>query len=385
MSSPKLFAKFRKGNSKSKGGESPPKSLIDDLDRPAQLGGSMNSSLSSTINSVGGLSSTPPNYYHDESSSPLSVSPGTPRKDWEVNYNSYLTNVADEKGVDSSDASETSRGRGMVGLNIVGNGKQPELPFFPASRSLPQNHYPNNNNMSGGQHMALHRSRFRHSPPTHTAEEVKATTLDSSVHGGSMFKSMFKGGRHKKEVRVQAQDAPSRNDNLLILDKKMHKKNQSCGTLDVPIRGGAQVTIGIGERAIRTKSDSEDRARRSSSDFQPPLGVAPKAVRSGLFGPKGLIIGPRRSNKEPKVSRRNKRRQQKVAFTEIHNDSKDSAAAYLGEEKSICRGGNFASLSKYILCFTFSLHVDNITNIRNCYLTKMKCCFAFRKTIGTYK
>jgi len=343
MSSPKIFAKFRKGNSKYKGGESPPKCLIDELDGPAPHAGSMNSSQSSTINSVGGLSSTPPNYYHDESSSPLSVSPGTPRKDWEVNYKSYLSNASDDKGgLDSSDASETSCGMGMVGLNIVGNGKQPELLFLPQSRSLPQNHFANN--ISGGQHMALHR---RHSPPTHTAEEVKATKLDSSVHGGSMFKSMFKGGRHKKEDKVQAQDSQSRNDNLLDLDKKMHKKNQSCGTLDVPIHRGAQATVGKGIRPARTKSDDDSRGRIHSSDFQPPMGgAAPKAVRSGIFGPKGLIIGPRRSSKEPKVSRRNKRRQQKVAFTEIHNDSKDSAAAYLGEEKSICRGRNFEALKK---------------------------------------
>ncbi len=317
MSSPRFFGKFRRG-SRDKGPESPPKHICDELDGPAPS--SYSSSLSSTVYSAGGLSSTPPGYPGDGSTSPLSQSPSTPRKDWEVNYKSYLSHISDEKsGMDSSgtasDASKHHR-------SVSGPSPVPELPYLFNSQSLPKHIYPD----------AMEAPRFRNSPPTHTVAEAKASTLDSSVRGGNLFKSMFKGGKATNGINRHRSA-----DNNSLLDASL-KKNVSCGTLDRPIRSGVSVLV-----KHRNQSEDCDALHRSEIDCQ----LKGRQVKSGFFRNSSIVIGPRNgSNRREFNGRKDKRRQQKVAFTEIHNDSKESAAAYLGEEKSVVRGKNFATLSK---------------------------------------
>ncbi len=307
MSSPRFFGKFRRG-SRDKGPESPPKHICDELDGPPPS--SYSSSLSSTVYSGGGYSSTPPGCPGDESTSPLSQSPSTPRKDWEVNYKSYLSHISDEKsGMDSSGtASDASKHRSVSSSHAP----VPELPYLFNSQSLPKHIYPD----------ALGASKFRNSaPPTHTAAEAKATALDSSVRGGNLFKSMFKGGKATNGINRQ------RSVDNTLLDTSL-KKNVSCGTLDRPLRSGVSVLV-------RNRHESED-----ADDMN-------RKVKSGLFfRNSSIVIGPRNGPRREFNGKKNKRRQQKVVFTEIHNDSKESAAAYLGEEKSVVRGKNFATLSK---------------------------------------
>lgn len=339
MSSP-FWTKLRKPKN---GVSSPPDRLPPyDAEDVLEHAASLSSSLSSTINSGGGLySSTPPTYNADENSS-ASTSPNTPKKDWEVNYKSYLSHVAEDKSADlSSDASSE---------HLVGFMKVPNLYKQPPSSMLIAQSLPHtishplpirpqripsdgggsstrsrrNTGDSDGSDVSRDKSRgirFKHSPSQHRSSlGDKASPTDESVHGGNFFQNMF---RKKKESSSNSQPT---------LEEKMRKRTQSFSALDSAMRKGAEVVI-VAEK--------------------------PKEVRSmpaRFLQPGSVIGGPKIRSR--RAGKKQDNRQRKLKFTEFHNSQKyarDSTAAYLGEEKSVQRGSQFAQISKYILCVSLYL------------------------------
>jgi hypothetical protein len=128
---------------------------------------------------------------------------------------------------------------------------------------------------------------------------------NGSVHGGKHFMSLF-------------------------ANKKQSRRMQSTGDLDATIRSGSNVTL-----STSLSSDQRQKGER--------------IPHSGLIS-MGTFIAPRVSMPTPnRRGHRSTRKEHKMLFTEMRNQfSTDTGTAYLGEEKSVQRGKNFAELSKFL-------------------------------------
>jgi hypothetical protein len=142
--------------------------------------------------------------------------------------------------------------------------------------------------------------------------------VDDNVHGGSFFSQVFK----KDKERKSRKSTKGKSD--------FKTRTQSCGALDAAVRNGAEVTIKVEKKSASITAQS--------SIFKPGVVIAP-------------IIKTSVKQKDRSRIKSDRQRQQKLAFTEYHNSQRyatDTTAPYLGEEKSVQRGSNFAKISKYI-------------------------------------
>ena len=200
----------------------------------------------------------------------------------------------------------------------------------------------------------------------HTPSQINATTSDKAVRGGNIFKSFF----NKKSSQKGAKDGlpianahPNRVGNMNQSNRRRRIHSSPAlahgGSLDSTRRGNVDIPI----------HDTQSERCRSRMNMESTLSsiLKPdKAIRGGS----NFLIGPRNTKRsslpspyttESLESSAHKRyslsaivhgessasstssskssREQKMKFTKIHN-SKDSATAFLGDEKS-GHGGNF--------------------------------------------
>lgn len=302
---------------------------------------SMVSSLSSTLNS-GGYYSTPPSYHVDENSSPLSISPNTPKKEWEVYYKSYLShahaNDDDRSGADLSSDASTDHYVGMRVPDVAkqqSTGSKQQLAYSLPSHafSRPTRHRLRSDQgvlynassqsfvkadaavggMDSDESSKSHGSsrgrgiRFKDLPPAGGAE-----SLDEPIHGGNFFQQAFRG---KKNGKTNISGA--------VESDKIKNRTKSWGSLDVAMRNGVETEINMG---------SERRGR---------------SIKSGIFKP-GVVIAPRvQHGGFTARKKKDKERQQKLAFTQYHNSHQyatDTTAPYLGDEKSVQGERHFSNV-----------------------------------------
>lgn len=283
MSSPGFWSRRRKP--KSERSSSPPDRLPfhhDDLDSPDE---SISSSFSSTAISAPGGFGISPSYTNngDGTYSPLSISPSTPKKDWEQNYATYLSRNEDKYA--SSDGSSTD----LKIPSIRPSSFVERSPLNMKSLSL-------NSELDSDESGDGRRRRLQ------TTDAVIKS--NGSVHGGKHFMSLF-------------------------ANKKQSRRMQSTGDLDATIRSGSNVTLS-------TSSSSDQRQKGE------------RIPHGGLIS-MGTFIAPRVSMPTPnRRGHRSTRKEHKMLFTEMRNQfSTDTGTAYLGEEKSVQRGKNFAELSQH--------------------------------------
>lgn len=345
MSSPKFWSRLRK--SKNKASSSPPDRIPYDHEDPVAPNASMVSSLS-TFNS-GGFYSTPPSYHVDENSSPLSMSPNTPKKEWEVYYKSYLSHVHafddDRSGADlSSDASTDN----YIGMRVPDLARhQPASSKQQLAHSLPSNTFsrPTRHRLRSDQGL-LYNTSSQSIIKTDAAvgglesdESSKSVgssrgrgirfkdvqtaggigNADEPVHGGNFFQHAFRGKKKEKSKSSGAVES----DNI-------KNRTKSCGSLDVAMRNGIETEIYI---------NSERRGQSmKSSIFQPGVVIAPRVQHGGFTARK----------------KKDKERQQKLAFTQYHNSHQyatDTTAPYLGDEKSVQGTRDFTDIGKLVMLY----------------------------------
>ncbi len=340
----KMWQKMRKNKARS----SPPDQLKFDNDDVAPESFALSSQSSVAMSNSGGFYSTPPSCHADNSGgtcSPLSVSPNTPRKDWEVSLKHYLTDVLgeDKSGEDpSTDGSVTFVGMKVPELRQHApsyNGHRDTMaaslppPSMQSSRVRGKSDqgilynggsrsYKSSNHLSSGLDGDGTVKFKTPSPPRYISNDPNASFHDEPIHNGKIFSNIF--GRRKKDRKGRISEKYQPSD----LDKsnKIHSRTKSFGSLDQVMRNGS--------------STGRDRAfSQSTTLLHPSAGsklIRPKSHRSG-FG-----------------NKKDKQRQKKLAFTEHHNSAQygvDTATAYLGEEKSIQRGSYFAKISKFVFIF----------------------------------
>ena len=336
MSSPHFWTRLRK--SKNKASSSPPDRLPFENEHVAAPDGSvMSSSLSSTVNS-GGFYSTPPSNNGDVNSnaSSMSMSPSTPKKEWEANYKSYLS-YALEDGPDLSSDASSEHFTGLAVPDIRHNKNRQGSPQF--ANSLPPydtliksvRHRHSSSQALASSAAGVHgldsdeSGKSYGSGGSRSLRFNKGTRVDDNVHGGSFFSQVFKKDKEKDKERKSRKSAKGKSD--------FKKRTQSCGALDAAVRNGAEVTIKVDEEEKKSASITAQ-----SSFFKPGVVIAP-------------IIKTSVKQKDRSRIKSDRQRQQKLAFTEYHNSQRyatDTTAPYLGEEKSVQRGSNFAKISKYI-------------------------------------
>ncbi len=175
--------------------------------------------------------------------------------------------------------------------------------------------------------------------------------LDSSIRGGNLFQSMFQSKKKQKKKDNNANNAMKKTlKNKFIRPKatlneaaKRRTKSYDC-LLDTSMRDGD--SSGSGNRRSRSRTNQE----QSSSSVRNPINFNSRssAASSNKFGPVGDVIGPDGVFRQMK-SKIDPRKERKLLFTEVRNDAmtKDSATAFLGEEKSTHHGKIFVGQGTY--------------------------------------
>lgn len=284
MSSPGFWSRRRKP--KSERSSSPPDHLPshhDDLDSPDE---SMSSSFSSTIISGPGGFGMSPSFANtgDGTYSPLSISPSTPKKDWEQNYATYLSRNEDKYA--SSDGSSSD-------LKIPTMRPSSFVERSPLDlKSLSLNSELDSDESGDGRRRRLQ-----------TTDAV--IKPNGSVHGGKNFMALFANKKHSRRM-------------------------QSTGDLDATIRSGSTVTL-----STSSSLDQRQKGERIPHNGLISMGtfIAP---RVSMSTPNSR--GKRSTRKEHKLLFTEMRNQ----------FSTDTGTAYLGDEKSVQRGKYFADLSKFL-------------------------------------
>mmetsp|Transcript_17960 Transcript_17960/g.20447 ORF Transcript_17960/g.20447 Transcript_17960/m.20447 type:complete len:911 (+) Transcript_17960:197-2929(+) len=348
--------------SKFKASSSPPEHLLVVKSVPIDNGvGSLASSYSSS------LCMTPPsslNHKGDHSDdgvssngSSLSVSPSTPKKEWEVQLGSHL-NLSNKKGEVHSkmELPNIMRPKSLPSNSFIGertdmfgflrNSRKTrdELDMSSSTsrtrrigkvtcdddRETDKVQWPKPDYNSGDSDYSNSRSgrssKFTKdiSDERITENHAKAMNSDSSTRGGNIFAAMFKRPHRRKKGR------PDRelNDRALKAEETRcgHRSCSSLDILDTTMRGG--------ETPTRDRNNSD-----YSSKF------------SAAFEHKGMVIGPgglgmRYVNAQHFKTQTDTRKEKKLMFTDLRNSKhgKDSGSAYLGEEKSTHRGQHFDHL-----------------------------------------
>jgi hypothetical protein len=220
----------------------------------------------------------------DGTYSPLSISPSTPKKDWEQNYATYLSRNEDKYA--SSDGSSTD-------LKIPSMRPSSFVERSPLNmKSLSLNSELDSDESGDGRRRRLQ-----------TTDAVIKS--NGSVHGGKHFLSLFANKKHSRRM-------------------------QSTGDLDATIRSGSTVTL--------TTSSSLDQRQRGERIPQSGLISMGKVIAPRVAMSIPNRRGKRSARKEHKMLFTEMRNQ----------FSTDTGAAYLGEEKSVQRGKSFAELSKFL-------------------------------------
>lgn len=345
MSSPKFWSRLRKPKN-NKASSSPPDRIpYDHEEEDAGLPSASMASSLSTFNSAG-FYSTPPSYHVDDNSSPLSISPNTPRKEWEVNYKTYLSRAHavddDRSGADLSSDASTDQ---FIGMRVPDLAKYQTTSVVGAARSNEQMAYslpshafsrPTRHRLRSDQGILYHATaskvsvkagevahggvgvgvggvdsddssksyssnrgiRFKDAP-------TSLTNADEPGHGSNFFHHPF---RHKKKEKMDKSSTVTESE-------KIKNRTKSCGSLDVAMRNGIETEIFIDGIERRTRS-------AKSGLFQPGVVIAPRIQQRGFIARK----------------KKDKERQQKLAFTQYHNSHQyaaDTTAPYLGDEKSV--------------------------------------------------
>jgi serine/threonine protein kinase len=219
----------------------------------------------------------------DGTYSPLSISPSTPKKDWEQNYATYLSRNEDKYA--SSDGSSTD-------LKIPSMRPSSFVERSPLNmKSLSLNSELDSDESGDGRRRRLQ-----------TTDAVIKS--NGSVHGGKHFLSLFANKKHSRRM-------------------------QSTGDLDATIRSGSTVTL--------TTSSSLDQRQRGERIPQSGLISMGKVIAPRVAMSIPNRRGKRSARKEHKMLFTEMRNQ----------FSTDTGAAYLGEEKSVQRGKSFAELSQH--------------------------------------
>ena len=161
---------------------------------------------------------------------------------------------------------------------------------------------------------------------------------DTSTRGGNLFASMFKKKNQKNKDNDQTKEVKKEKKSRLLRKKtpkelgalseaKRRTKSYDC-LLDTSMRGGD------GSRRSRGPG-------RTSSDGK-SLSLKPHNLPPNKYGPVGTVIGPDGILRHIET-KMDPKKEKKMLFTEIRNDAmtKDSATAFLGEEKSTHHGKNF--------------------------------------------
>jgi hypothetical protein len=188
----------------------------------------------------------------------------------------------------------------------------------------------------------------------HTPSQIKAATSDKAVRGGTLFESVFKKKKSHKGTSSNVGNSKNRSTNMDQSNRGRRRTHSSpalahTGSLDSSRRGklyGSMLTGSESER-LRSQDNGTNLGQTLTSILKPD-----KAIRGGSH----FLIGPRNANTslrpyqlavhgESSDSSSKSNREQKLKFIEIHN-SKDSAAAFLGDEKSGHGGNFFTSLGK---------------------------------------
>ena len=203
----------------------------------------------------------------------------------------------------------------------------------------------------------------------HTPSQLKATTSDQAVRGGNVFKSFFTKKGANKVASIN-----SGNGNMDQSNRRRRRIHSSpalalTGSLDSTRRGSLYGPI-TGSESVRSRAQKDETGQMLQSMLKPD-----KAIRGGsnfLIGPKSSIASMRHSlpismpmstvhgeSSASSTSSSKSSRERKMKFTEIHN-SKDSAAAFLGDEKS-GHGGNFFT--------SFNGNENSTVNDTNCKLS----------------
>jgi hypothetical protein len=141
------------------------------------------------------------------------------------------------------------------------------------------------------------------------------TNNDGPTHGGNFFQHAFRGKKKDQSNKLDTDES-----------ENIKNRTKSCGSLDVAMRNGVETEIYI------------DNERR------------PKSIKgSGLFQP-GIVIAPRVQHRGFTASKKkDKERQQKLAFTQYHNSHQyaaDTTASYLGDEKSVQGERQFSKIGE---------------------------------------
>jgi hypothetical protein len=340
----------------------------NNMSRPGSLSSLCSSNLSSTPPSCFSKSNKYSDGYSSNSSS-LSVSPSTPKKEWEMQLKSHLMQnrhtLLDDSSTDSNHLkvdSPTSRSMPSSSLpsayslldgvpslvpQLVPPRDQTRLGEYSSKMKSVQNvksHDVEDSCLSGESDNSGHRPNgitriFKNAPPTgdkppSTLDQGIDRGSDRSTRGGNIFSFLSK---NKKERKSKSKKQIKKNS-FLKKDKSSNtsRRTKSCDSLlDVSLRAGDQ--------SSRTNSK-----RHNSDDWK---GHIPK---SNKYGPIGSVITPNGTLMNT-IKRMDKKKETKLVFTDLRNSitSKDTSTAYLGEEKSIHRGKNFDQFRKFLSFSSF--------------------------------
>lgn len=285
-------------------------------------------------------------------SSSLSASPTTPKKEWELRFKSYQK-LRKKERMDNS-PTEFNNNLSKVALPDIGKHTSKSLP---RNYTLPSQVQQGVKLVAPKHHLKMKRLERRNQDIKMSKsldESIKdgkfhsidinddylsgdsdysltssEGMIDRSTRGGNVFGSLFKKKSKDKKSPTRLEE---------------NRRAKSCDDLmDRSIRGGSGEIEVRGSR-VRTVSDDGKKFVAGYSTKYGPIG--------SVIGPDGVL-----RNISTKVD---DRKEKKLMFTEVRNsaNSKDSATAYLGDEKSVHKGKNFDPVErKFIFCHFY--HVFN--------------------------
>lgn len=300
------------------------------------------------------------------SSRSLSASPVTPLKNWEIGFKGYFKSLRKHKNSQMDDSStDTSDKIDKVALpDIMGKNKKLSSSLPPNYVVPPRRYTVSTGNASTastasatgtsviapkvqtqlrrvssrdkfdtldasvkyGKATTVHDINYMHSSDEwsylsgdsdHSSHHHSDEGMDKATRGGNVFGKMF--GKKKRDgsgTRGASDDA--------AVPSGHSRRTKSCDSLlDSSVRGGSRIRSSSDEKKLYLSSNTK-------------------------YGPTGTVIGPDGILRDIN-SKIDFQKEKKIVFTEMRNsaNAKDSATAYLGEEKSVHKGKLFEPTSTF--------------------------------------
>lgn len=218
--------------------------------------------------------------------------------------------------------SRTQKQKGLLGRTIIGNNK---------SSGEKGMRYSSEDSLD-----VMRRPRRRNtSSQSFNVITPGVANGDAAVRGGKVFGPVF-GRSSKRNSHVGNGDGSNLDDDGSTRSggafrggggggvggafrmERSNRKIRSCGTLDLTVRGGHEVTHRRGAKSI--------------------IGTGELSVRNGLLfggGPRGMVVdGPSTTTPTTHNNQDQMTRDKRIFYTKVHNSSKNSTEAYLCDDKS---------------------------------------------------